>query len=188
LQEDNAAIVGIFLTWIATGDIEDAVDLLDIVEKTSGNERNCRDLMEDRYDQLVQCFIRGDSLQSPAFQNKILESTILLEKEDSEDHGRLLGCAAESISKVYNNTPKSSPLRLFILDLFVSYIDVDLWIKDVPDDLLHPSLEFIKDLLHASLSTINSMMKNGGVVQKPWEKDRCHYHLHPGKPAGYKCT
>jgi hypothetical protein len=117
-----------------------------------------------------------------------MDSVIILAEDYTINFKELLGSRSDAIDDVYAHTLKGSPLRKYLLDCIVSRMDPDQFIKTIPDDLLYPNQEFIKELLHASLSTIHVTKTNRGVVQSPWQKDRCHYHLHPDKPAGYKCT
>jgi hypothetical protein len=117
-----------------------------------------------------------------------MDSVILLAKEYIEEYKSLLGSSPEMIREAFDNTPKSSPVRKFLLDQFISTVNVEPWMETLPADLQHPNLEFIRELLHASLSTCRRIKTEGGDLQDPWEKDRCYYHLHPDQPAGYKCT
>jgi hypothetical protein len=187
LDDDDPTIFGIFLTWLKAS-AKGVPNLLHIVDKPLDNTVTSRYLTQHLYENLVRCFILGDLLQAPAFQNAIMDCVIILAKDYSIHFKQLLSSRPEDIDEIYDHTLKGSPLRKFILDGIVSRMDPDQFIKTIPDDLLYSNQEFIKELLHASLSTIHAMEINRGVVQSPWEKDRCHYHIHPDKPAGYKCA
>jgi len=187
LDDDDPTIFGIFLTWLKAS-AKGVPNLLHIVDKPLDNTVTSRYLTQHLYENLVRCFILGDLLQAPAFQNAIMDCVIILAKGYSIQFKQLLSSRPEDIGEIYDHTLKGSPLRKFILDGIVSRMNPDQFIETVVDDLLYSNQEFIKELLHASLSTIHAMEINRGVVQSPWEKDRCHYHIHPDKPAGYRCA
>jgi hypothetical protein len=187
LDDDDPTIFGMFLTWLKAS-AKGVPNLLHIVDKPLDNTVTSRYLTQHLYENLVRCFILGDLLQAPAFQNAIMDCVIILAKDYSIQFKQLLSSRPEDIGEIYDHTLKGSPLRKFILDGIVSRMNPDQFIETVVDDLLYSNQEFIKELLHASLSTIHAMEINRGVVQSPWEKNRCHYHIHPDKPAGYKCA
>jgi hypothetical protein len=194
LPKDDPTIFGIFLVWITTHNLEDAeglasVNLLEKPAKSDAPNSGRAFAIEERFEQLVRCFILGDSLQSANFQNSVLDSTIRVAKVYSMDYKRLLGGSTAAIKLVYLNSTSNSPLRKYILDMFLSGIGSPWLENNIKNYLGSEHAEFLTELLPRALARDpKSYYPTEFPWTRPWQRDSCYYHRHPDQKEGFKCT
>ncbi|PVH75308.1 hypothetical protein DL98DRAFT_518712 [Cadophora sp. DSE1049] len=127
-----------------------------------------------RYKQLLTCYFYGNFLQSKGFQNHVMDSIVSLCKDVFEDDD-LVGMWEDEIIRIWKNTPKSSPLRKFVLDYFVTCVDINDWVTEHPrnNELHDICLGFFEELVQVSISTA----RKGKRPVEPWNKSLEEYHV-----------
>jgi len=185
LEEDDPKIFGIFLTWISTKDLEQAEDLVEVVEKVEGNEAEWDECYRKRYNELLGCYILGDVFQSPNFQNAVMGSIVSDLKIYYFGCARLLGSNRSSLIRVFQSTPKTSPLRKMFLEVLITTYEIDTYVANFAPE---QSTKMLAELLALSMKANRDTEIRDTIMRVPWVKDRCYYHLHPGQPDGYSCT
>lgn len=122
----------------------------------------------DEYSTLVRAYILGDKLQDGDFKNTIMDA--MVEK-------RKTGCYPEPplVRHVYENTPDSSKIQLFLVDIYVIW-GTSSWIDkkhNLPEAFIHRILCAFFDMKDRSTYW--------HTVAK--ESRECRYHQHGAEGA-----
>jgi hypothetical protein len=135
-----------------------------------------------RYQQLVRCYIIGNTLQAFDFQNAVIDLIISTVKSASlASSSTSVPYTGSNIALVYENTIPNDPLRRFVLDGTLDFDYEEVGMPDITAETKEYAEELIRYLM--------KLTKGDGAAQKlPWEKDPCTYHFHPDDSAGYSCS
>ena len=155
------------------------ISIKSVSESSDSREENEQDenrleSATSRYKQLLTCYFYGNFLQSKGFQNHIMDAIISLSKSIFEDDD-LIGVWEDEFIRIWKNTPKSSPLRQFVLDYFVCCVDINEWVREHPrnNELHDIYLSFFEDLVEVSISAA----RKANRPVEPWNKDSEEYHV-----------
>lgn len=167
LEEGDPKVFGIFLTWLSVGSIENAEDLVEIVEldeKKPNTHKFRHEFRHRLYDQLVECYILAEDLQCKNFQNHVMDKIISVVKESVAEtpSALLVGTLTSQVIRVFKGTVGGSPLQLFLLRLFMVFTDVEKWLKQATAKPLHdPELGFMQELLYLSIKYSDKFSAEG---------------------------
>jgi hypothetical protein len=123
--------------------------------------------ISNRLDLLIECYILGDYLKTPAFQNKLMDSIMLQYYEFWSSNN---GIPLHNLPFITLHTTDKNPLRQFILDLISSSLS-DITLRLAADKDLIPN-ELVLDIAAAGLG--QELCRT-----LPWDSWGCTYHLHP---------
>jgi hypothetical protein len=180
LEEEDPKIFGIFLAWAFDGDIKNSEDYITLEYIDAESKKECLTKIQV---QLTDCFLLGQQLLSFDFKNDVIDLIIANYR---------LGLRLSSdpvLLKIYTNTAPGSPLRRLLVDTAVSKAG-HFRPRSKPTD----SYETLKCFEEYWLEILNSFRyhsrpgRRGARLKACYDRDRCEYHEHPGKPDGYSCT
>jgi hypothetical protein len=118
--------------------------------------------------QLVQCYTFADSIQSPRFQDAVMEEILCmveLRYHEGESLNLLLYTDPTSVSAVYQKTTGNSRLQQLLVTLFIHHRSMGPW-KGLMDDYMENCGEFILDVLAAAMD----QARQGNHISPPWEE------------------
>lgn len=189
LPDQDPEAVAIFFTFIYTGSIDNAKLLQEATAETS-----VLTLAKIRpiWVHLVNCFLLGEFIGAHGFNNIIADRTITTLKTHQLASVTALAPSilptVKDIKRIWNATGPRSPLRRIVTDYLHSQPKADGFIGIFPDDQASDFFVFMKDLALEAIQAIQAKRDPLGAGRSYYEKDKCNYHQHPGKPHGYSCT
>jgi len=152
MPEDEPHVFEVYLKWLYSGLIFSKSD--------EGETQNHP--ITDEYILLYKCYILGEKLQDVGFKDTIMDSI-------NELTWAKKGIITSTIRFVYDNTPASSPVRRFLVDVF-TYSGEMVWIgkgKDSHEEFLFDVSASLLRLKHRQLPDI-----------APYVSSSCNYHDH----------
>lgn len=175
------------MTWLCTGDIENASELTDI---SRWNNDNVREAFYKQFLFLAKCYLLGFELRAEQFYNHVMDALIIRCKE----HGDKFLDRKDDLQLMVQSIwcfPRSVPLlRALVVDNLISTIELGIstiepgfGFASIFDNKITPH-EFLGEL---SLRAIFGW-RNDKELLHVWEKDRCVYHRHHGQPKEYSCS
>lgn len=180
LENEHSKLFSLFLAWAFDGNIENSEDYIVVKDKDEDKE-SWQDSSEKRHSQLIDCYLLGQMLLAPDFQNAVID--LIIKKFNC-----IVGASHQQICKIYGNTTKGSPLRSSLLHTLIANGPPDDHYEDFEHPLCEPSRDFEVYLLEYAIYTRRYVVEDLGRHKAPWERDRCDYHDHPGKPSGHSST
>ncbi|KAH7319406.1 hypothetical protein BKA65DRAFT_569783 [Rhexocercosporidium sp. MPI-PUGE-AT-0058] len=123
LVEDDPKLIAIFLTWLATGDIERCPDFVEVTATPNAEAI----LVEQNYaqwEQLRCCYNLGDVLLAPAFKNAAMNLLIEASETLLIGHNMFPCRTIQELETVYETTQKGSGLRKLVVDLAVKSMGI----------------------------------------------------------------
>jgi hypothetical protein len=184
LEQADPKIFSIFLAWAFDRNIENSEDYI-IVKDKDEDIKSWEDSSTDRHCQLVDCYILGQELLAADFKNAVMDLIIKNHKFHTKQFCSISATSWQDICDDYGNTPSGSPLRRSLLDTVIAIGKSGFHDNDFLDPHYQPSKvyeEYLIELFNRARPSVN------GRHRAPWERDRCDYHDHPGKPSSYSCT
>lgn len=198
LLKEDPVIFSIFLAWLFTGKCQFAEEFIDCSEEDGdqfvdapGSTQGKLDQAEPpllhtaQFKQMACCYVLGEFLQAPEFQNAVID--ILVENARTQHEFSLFcaGCTNDIILKVYGGTKDKDPLRRLMCDIFAAEEGEDsAALKRMIEGETNGLVLWRNDLL-------NTMLNNTypPVTDKfPWQEKVCQrYHQHPGEPKDVDC-
>jgi len=176
LAEDDPTIFAIFMTWAVHGYLKTGDEYIRVSSTTNMDKVSTK----QRYTQLLQCYVLGDSILAETFCNVIINQLIMHNRIISRKFGLVAGGNGDDISFVYSSTDTGSPLRRLLVDNFGSTVTDKFQMADINT----PGIpEFYFDLARRLVA-----VRCGKPLLETWRNDCCAYHIHRGKPKGYSCT
>lgn len=151
LETEDPDIFKLFHYWIYT--------------KRFTSDTGTKDQTALSWQTLFNLWVFGDAHQIPLFQNTAAD---ILVKKALEDHGVPTGY----IPFVYENTLKTSKLRLLVMDLVGRYADAEKAVDDCFAAAL--STEQLLDLL----TVVWQKGEAGRELSELAKQDMCQYHVH----------
>jgi len=186
LVEDDPTIFSLFLTWLVTGSLQNAVEYQQMTASSdSVKDEEQTVFRKDQFLLLCKCWVLGDSLQADRFCNSVIDILIEHCKNTWQDPSgvdiEVPGSSNEEVSYVFKNTTDNSPLRRIILHIFINAgpnVDLNLLERDMPG---------VPDF-YRELAVLATAAYNGKKVIFPWQRDSCNYHKHKDQPKAYSCN
>ena len=115
------------------------------------------DGIEGYYSERFNLWILADRFDITGLMNHVID--ILCTKTPPQDEGQCRVPGAESIKLAWSRTADGSPLRIYVLSIFLKHIDRARWaLKDETRDLLQGCPEFAADVVKYALG---GLMKAG---------------------------
>jgi hypothetical protein len=178
LKEEDPVIFAIFIAWLITGKIENSAELVEITATDKNEWKSC---FQKQSFQLGKCYVLGDYLQAPSFQNAVMDQLVYQSSVFGKECNAVLPGDSESVKIAWAQTSTGSALRRFIIDNVYKNASTDEFSGLYTLPLPHIQDYFVDLAVHG-------MDNKGKTAINPWVKDRCEYHVHPGKPEGCSCT
>lgn len=108
-------------------------------------------------------------MEASAFQSAVMDELVVLAKLHEGEFGECIMLSAHNFNFVYERSKAGSPLRRFIVDLFmVQDLSPAMWQPGSKQDV---SEAFLKDLLEAGIRVVRS-----STAAAPWDKEAGDYH------------
>jgi hypothetical protein len=136
-------------SWLITNDLDRAEDLIEapFFVKDAGSDAALLSQSVERYDQLVQCYILGNTLQAFNFQNAAMDLILEVAYDRSLDKKSIaVGYAPYQVTIAYKNTLPGAPLRRVLVDGVTALTKEELQ-RSIPDITSVEGEEYAKDLL-----------------------------------------
>jgi hypothetical protein len=171
LADTDSDIFALFLTWLLTGNIEDAEELIDMA---GDDDEAKKRTSSQQFLQLAECFVLGDEIQCLTFCNHIMDQIIKIFFADFK-----LDCIAgtnwEAIDYIYSNTLNDSHLRMVIIDNFIDNFDFEESSLPEPDPDFPLPQRYYLDLAQR----LGTAWIHKERTKSVWAKDPCTCHKHP---------
>ncbi|KAL1602849.1 hypothetical protein SLS60_006270 [Paraconiothyrium brasiliense] len=162
LSEHDPEAFALWRTWVYTGKLA-------ILPETpfppdSVDERSAH------YSVLAHAYILGDYLVDIPFMNAIADVYVLNARGDNGS--RALYPSNEEIGVLWDGTSPDSPLRRFLVDIWLYRGKAEWLDKEVQEDVL--PREFLVEVLGELLKL--KKMKEGETMSRPWKMTHEQYH------------
>lgn len=148
LPDDEPETFDNFVQWLYTRDFEKPAT------EVGGPDWEC----------FFDTYVLADKLGAPKFSNYVM-NVMVHEAETRWDQELSLPDAA-AVCVAYENTPGSSPLRRFLVDLYCCNNRLEIPKHAVPD-------EFVMEIAF----TLKRRSVESGPPRRPWSYDGHRYHL-----------
>jgi hypothetical protein len=156
LEEDEPETVQLYIQWLY-------YRVLPVACSLPGDEE---------YALLAKAFVLGDRLRDVDFANAVMDAMVEKCQTPASD-GKIWYPEADVVKYVYDNTPDSSPVRRFFVDV-ISHNERGGWLGskvDLPKDFLY-------DLSSALLTFELDRANQAGNPSTGGNLIRCGYHQH----------
>jgi hypothetical protein len=174
-EEEDPKIFGLFLAWVFDGSIENSEDYIPLEYTDNESKKEC---LKNIQSQLVKCFLLGQQLLSPDFKNAAIDLI-----NANCKLGLQISCA---VLRIYANTATGSPLRRLVVDTTIA--KASSFRPRLAPTESYETHKYFEEYWLESLNSFRYHAKRGIRVKACYDRDRCEYHEHPGKPDGYSCT
>jgi len=157
-------IFSIFLAWIFTKEFSRAEAYVTLED--NANEAMKQAYAERRIEQLFKCFVLGERLHAPAFQDTVINQIRDLFDYAEEEDLRLLPVVFRYVPLAFCDTPEDSPLRRLIVQYYCCLWDGSnfnhISMYNVPFGT-STYMEFYQEVAHAHLSCCKEKHKWPGA-------------------------
>ncbi|KAK3703248.1 hypothetical protein LTR37_014588 [Vermiconidia calcicola] len=118
-----------------------------------------------QYSELIELYVVGDRLENTNLRNEVMTALVQLQEQSDPNPG------CKNVSRVYKETPESSPLRRFVLD---SWLDAD------PDEAI-PYMKYMRLKFPTEFIFDMALELFQGKTRpavRPVDRPKCFYHEH----------
>jgi hypothetical protein len=192
LDDDDPKTFALFLAWVLTGQIESADNYIEVSIEPGTTHYESSDIkrniaIQAQWDQLCTCFVYGDVLQAPSFQNQVIDLLVTNSRMHQLSLRQIAGSREDTLQYIYQHTTRGSSLRQLVIDSIITSSA-----HEIPNyDFSSPFIsEHLVDLATYAISEAKSSRLRGKPCnfKVPWKNAPCRYHVHPDQPIGYSCT
>ena len=172
LPDVDPAIFNCYLLWVYRGRVP-------VRNEWKFGRGNWEDDALAVQSNLVKLWILADRLTDVRLRNAIMDEMVTATGKLGSIFDFVL-FNPEMTVLTWSATTANRPLRRLILNYYVSYV----YASDVEQDVDKHHPEFVKELMLASLRTVDERRSN---VKAPAEKGKCHYHEHDETAPEHEC-
>ncbi len=151
MPEETSAVIKRFQLWAYTGS-----PLLheEVIKDTPWKE-------------LIRLYLFAERFGIPNMQNAVIDMLVAKEHASSTT-------PTEQLHLIYDNTPSTSPLRRYVLDLSAQLGHLDEWFAAPEASLTKYPHAFLSDL-----AVVQYNFRKKRSKKHDWKALGCTYHVHP---------